>query len=496
MLKKMLKKEEHLLEAGRSQKTIDFVKRCKVGSENLVWFVTRIDKDKFDIEDEDAQNKIKKILKLFKRNKESRNMNNINDAYALADSYFEDEDDIKSRILHKFKDKHYIINLSPKELSCEGTDMHNCVDGYVGNISNKKTAILALRDSKDKTIVHIEVKKTGSLGQHYEKANYTVKSKNWKYISEFFKIHEDKNITKKLKEKGFEGRFRVGKDYNGIPVVEYFMPTVKQTNILNDNDDIVSIRRIKDFISPNKKVKFTRSESYNKEEIKDKLKEYSKFVQDSVEEMCNNLEESSDNYYILNDDITKKIYGEILSESVKMKTLIESGDERPMAFEYNGEEGIGMMVDEARIEDDRPVVVENDRPMVVGGNVHFEIEEIDGEDEAFLGDEPNREYYEPRGETTRGETMLEDNTEEEMEVRPMEMEAMPMEMEDTLAPEPEQPGIRLGAVFEIARDMAILNEREVPGREMVEEELGFEIENEYVELAQNDAIRDVERVND
>ena len=45
----MLKKEEHLLEAGRSQKTIDFVKRCKVGSENLVWFVTRIDKDKFDI---------------------------------------------------------------------------------------------------------------------------------------------------------------------------------------------------------------------------------------------------------------------------------------------------------------------------------------------------------------------------------------------------------------------------------------------------------------
>ena len=91
--------------------------------------------------------------------------------------------------------------------------------------------------------------------------------------------------------------------------------------------------------------------------------------------------------------------------------------------------------------------------------------------------------------------MLEDNTEEEMEVRPMEME----DIQAPPAPERRNlihPGIRLGAVVEAARGMINLNEEEMVEEEMVEEEFGFEIENEYVELAQNDATRDVERVND
>ena len=61
------KKEQFLLKNGRKQETIDFCKKCGITQEHIVWFVDRVEKDKFDINQVDSTKLIKKVFKSILR---------------------------------------------------------------------------------------------------------------------------------------------------------------------------------------------------------------------------------------------------------------------------------------------------------------------------------------------------------------------------------------------------------------------------------------------
>jgi hypothetical protein len=329
-------KEAYLISQGRSEKTINFVKSCNVSKDDLVWFVTRLEKDQINIEEKDLKSKISKISRLIKASPDTRNMNNFKKVFDVANRYFEDESDIESRKLYKFKDGTYILNLSEKELDFEGNEMSNCVGDYKERLKRKDLAILAVKDKKDKTLAHFEVNNLGLLRQHYGKANSSVKYQTWKYINDFFQNNKDEKIFTLLKEKGFSAEYNLRNFHKNLPIVEYYIPISRVKSVLSKKENVGSMIRIKDFINTDKNYKNSQS-SCTAEEAVLKLKEYAKNMTEMIESMSQAIIDSSNNLFILNDNIIQKIFNKkINSSEEKLAQIISiySGNQNPMHLEY------------------------------------------------------------------------------------------------------------------------------------------------------------------
>lgn len=304
---KTTKKEQFLLNQGRKQETIDFCKDLKVPNNRFVWFCERIEKEGFDIKSSNFKEQIKKTLKLLNRTNIFNDSDSLKELIYAADKFVETDENESSRILHKFKNGHYIINLSKKELFLEGEEMSNCVGGMT---INKKISILALKDKKNKTLVHFQVNNLGFLEQHYSKANSTVNLERWRYINEFFEIYKDKNFYEKISSIDLDINYRVkNESYNSLPVIEYFIPTMVTNSIFNSEEVKVNkVHYIKDFVNTNK-INNNKKEQYlNKDGVVSFLNDFKKYINQSIEEVLEFINISDKNYYNLNDFMIQKIF--------------------------------------------------------------------------------------------------------------------------------------------------------------------------------------------
>jgi len=343
-----IKKEEFLLKQGRKQETIDFCKYLKVPSQKFVWFCERIEKENFNIKDESFKEYIKKCLKLLSRTNIYNHVSSLGGLIRSAEKNIETDEHEKNRILHKFKNGNYIISLSPKELFLEGKEMSNCVGDMTYGLMDNNIAILALKDKKNKTLVHLQVNKFGFLEQHYSKANAAVNLEKWKYINEFFDLYKDEQFFEKINATKIDVNYSVSERvYNHIPVVEYFIPT-KTTNSIFSPEllNIIDSYHIKDFVNTTNFNKNIKKHHLNKEELFNYLNEFKSFINKSIDDIFDLINVSHKNYYNLNNNIIQKIFN---SKPPKMDEKIAniSSDYKPkMVIDYTQLEAMAMIAHE------------------------------------------------------------------------------------------------------------------------------------------------------
>jgi hypothetical protein len=227
-----------------------------------------------------------------------------------AEKYIETDEHENNRILHKFKNGNYIINLSPKELYLEGKEMANCIGDMTYGIIDKTISILALKDKKNKTLVHLQVNKLGFLEQHYSKANTAVSSERWKYINEFFDIYKDEQFSEKINSTNIDINYNISNQtHNFVPVVEYFIPT-KVTNSIYAPEalKINETYHIKDFINTTQFDRFNKGKHLSKDELFDYLNDFKGYINKSIDNILDFVNISHKNYYNLNNTMSQKIF--------------------------------------------------------------------------------------------------------------------------------------------------------------------------------------------
>ncbi len=345
------KKEEFLLKQGRKQETIDFCKELKVPSQKFVWFCERIEKEKFNIKEEKFKEYIKKALKLLNRTNMYNQINSLEKLIRVADLNIETDEHENSRILHKFKNGNYIINLSAKELFLEGKEMSNCVADMSYDIINKKVAILALKDKKNKTLVHLQVNKFGFLEQHYSKANSAVNLEKWKYINDFFSTHKDEQFFEKVNSTKVDINYNVShRSFNHIPIIEYFIPTKITNSILRPETlSVDEFYHIKDFVNTTTFDKKNKQKHLNKEELFDYLINFKNYINESIDKIFELIDVSHKNYFVLNDDIVYKIFNSKPLKVDEKISNIYNDYKQKMVIDYSTEAG-DQIIDEREYE--------------------------------------------------------------------------------------------------------------------------------------------------
>lgn len=386
------KKEEFLLKQGRKQETIDFCKELKISTQKFVWFCERIEKENFNIKDENFKEYIKKTLKLLERTNLYNNVSSLEKLIRIADRNIETDERETKRIVHKFKNGYYIINLSPKELFLEGKDMSNCIGDMTYGIVDKTISILALKDKKNKTLVHLQVNKLGFLEQHYSKANTAVSSERWKYINEFFDIYKDEQFYEKINSTNIDVNYNVSNQiHNFVPIVEYFIPT-KVTNsiFIPESFKINETYHIKDFVNTTHFDKLNKGNHLSKEELFDYLSDFKSYINKSIDNILDFVNISHKNYYNLNNFMIHKIFE---SKPTKIDDKISniSSDYKPkMVIDYTHGQEIGYDL-EAPVEM-REV---NEMPLFAGAlqeyrprqEVHEEFMDNETQDEELMCEE-------------------------------------------------------------------------------------------------------------
>lgn len=395
------KKEEFLLKQGRKQETIDFCKELKISPQKFVWFCERIEKENFNIKDENFKEYIKKTLKLLERTNLYNNVSSLEKLIRIADRNIETDEHETKRIVHKFKNGYYIINLSPKELFLEGKDMSNCIGDMNYGIIDKAISILALKDKKNKTLVHLQVNKLGFLEQHYSKANTAVSSERWKYINEFFDIYKDEQFSEKINSTNIDINYNISNQtHNFVPVVEYFIPTkVTKSIFAPEALRINETYHIKDFINTTQFDRLNKGKHLSKDELFDYLNDFKGYINKSIDNILDFVNISHKNYYNLNNTMIQKIF-ESKTPKIDEKISNISNEYKPrMVIDYTHAE-VGYDLEEAA-----PMHENGDAPLFRGaiGMMQQEI--------PFIGNDIQEEF--------EGEMMCEEEIADE---RPMNFE--------------------------------------------------------------------------
>ena len=331
---KLSKKEQFLINSGRSIETLMFCKKFNINQKDIVWFVNRIEKE-FDeklFNSKNFENNIKNVVRYFELNSHAHKINtkkrSLKNVMKDASQNLENESSINSRILHKFNDGCFMINLTHKELGFEGIKMNNCLSDYRKAVENKEICILALKDKDSKTICHLEIDNNGCISQAFEKSNTELNYETFGYIQEFFKIYEDKNIYKRIKKLGIGTLYDINLSHlvNGVPIVESFFPTKLSKSLLNEDKmaiDLNSCKKIRRYTNSSIKNSSKELEKAGLKDTIKKIKEYKDYINKSIDNMILGIEQSYDNYFILSDEIIKKIYGKKTKPlQIKIKEII------------------------------------------------------------------------------------------------------------------------------------------------------------------------------
>ena len=343
---KLTNKEKHLIKSGKKIETINFCREIKVPSEHIFWFVDKLEKENFSLKSDSTRIGASLVLKMFqKSSKFKSNTNSLKKAIFKASQFVETDESEKLRILETFDKGYYIQVLTHKELYFESRIMSNCVFEMSNEIKSKKIAILALKNSKSKTICHIQVGIDGNLEQHYQFANSEVEIDSWTYINNFFEKYKSIEIDEIMLQKNISKLYSLNND-SYIFNVKSFLPTEKRISLLdNDIEDNYSIGKIclKEYRISSESTSKLRSGLMSYDSIKleiDSLK--NKFLK-NINDLEKSLEISEKNFFILNDDMYFKIFGKKtkyktrlinLTSNSQLKSDAELDDTQPERRHY------------------------------------------------------------------------------------------------------------------------------------------------------------------
>jgi hypothetical protein len=325
-MSKLTNKEEFLVKSGKSLDTINFCKKLKVPKEHLVWFVDRIEKESFPIHSNKAKEHVSIVLKMFSKNKKIKTrLKTLSQAIFKASQTVETDESESKRILHKFPDGHYIINLTHKEAYFEGKSMRNCMASMSRQIQKKEVAILALKNKSSKTLSHIQIGICGNLEQHYNFANSPVNFSSWHYINEFFEKNKSLDFENKLKEKGLNKVYDISSSEMGATVVNSRLPYEQRVSFFEDEN-----KESKNFNSIHLKkhsyfyTKILENQSQlNIDETISYLEKIKKSMLKSFQQLEDALKSSKSNLYILNEETHYIIFGKKINTIERFKSLID-----------------------------------------------------------------------------------------------------------------------------------------------------------------------------
>lgn len=401
-----------------SKEIVELVEECTDDPEYLEWLSVKINKenliDKYDREK--LKNIINTIIDYCNKSYVTSSFRNKT-IYEMFIYAKEQENLLKNkelRVLHKFDDGHYIINLMSEELIEEGEYMSNCVGDYRNKVKSKRLAILALKNKKHKTIAHIEVLKNGAIYQNYEKANMPIRYKNWKYVTTFFKKNKKEPINLSNKELGFNFMWNLKMERQALKVFcnipEQIRFRLTSEGELEKEYDPIDIKGfgVTPFLNEKREAFFE-----NKKELIDYLNKYKENITNRITDMIKSIKITNGEMLFLSDEIKEKIFG----ESYLMKGCDYKHEEI-----YEGLGNSFRYVNEM-VEDNgaRPTLEEEEltRTEIVQGEIEDEeVEEIEDETER-IGDEYikdcEEEVYDFQNRTninTIQDVMLENTSEE------------------------------------------------------------------------------------
>jgi hypothetical protein len=327
-MSKLTKKEDFLIKGGKSLDTINFCKNLKIPKEHLVWFVDRIEKESFSISSEKSKEYVKLVLKMFSKDKKTKlKSKTLSQAIFRACQMVETDESENERILYKFPDGHYIIQISHKEAHFEGQSMRNCMSNKATEIRNKDIAVLALKNKSSKTLSHIQIGKFGNMEDHFNFANSPVNFNSWKYINKFFEENKSLSFDRKLKDNGLNKIYSIDQQYEGLTVSSQ-LPYEKRVSFFDESIEGDSLEKFNS-VFLKKHQYFNKKNTKNKtqlniEETISYLENAKQMMLNSFQELENALNLSKNNFFILNEKMYYTIFGKKIDTIERFKGLVES----------------------------------------------------------------------------------------------------------------------------------------------------------------------------
>jgi hypothetical protein len=223
-----------------------------------------------------------------------------------AISYSKNEIRKANNIIYKLQNNYYISIIEPQDCYEEGTSMSNCIVDYDYKISPKgNIGILALKKPNGKTVVHIEIKRNGVIGQNFCKSNKQITIEYWNMIIEFF---ENNCKELDLDKKAFGEYYRFYCGGNSLGEVSVGIPTGITQIMTNGKTEI----QLHDFISIKNIIPCEILKNIitkDKIEIVTALKKHKEEINQKVDDMIERLLITSASKLYLSDNIKEKIFG-------------------------------------------------------------------------------------------------------------------------------------------------------------------------------------------
>lgn len=345
-------KEKHLIKNGKKKETIDFCREIKVPAAHLFWFVDKLEKENFSLKSESTRVGASLVLKMFKKSSKFKsNEGSLKRAIFKASQFVETDESEKSRILETFDKGYYVQLLTYKELYFESRAMRNCVFDMSGEVKSKKIAILALKNSKSKTICHIQVGINGNLEQHYQFANSQVEIDAWIYINKFFEKYKSIEIDEIMLQKNITKLYSLNNFYPFN--IRSYLPTEKRVSLLDDDvNGVYNIGKIclKDYrLQPERASRQNDLMSY--ENIMSEIDMLKNNFLKQINDLEKSLEVSEKNFFILNDDMHFKIFGKKIKYKKRLTNLMSSMIEKSQPNENLAEPEVMRPVREEAFDD-------------------------------------------------------------------------------------------------------------------------------------------------
>lgn len=296
------KKIDFLLSQGYSKEIIALVKKAGV-KKHMSWFCQQIKKNEIVI-NEELYNEIK-IANNYLEKLNKNPFYDLKECIVVAKNYYDNYESSKERILHKFNDGNYIILLKEDELFLEGELMANCVNKYYNHVKEKETALLALRDKKDKTLAHFQILKNGMLSQHFEKANSMIRVEYWNQIFDFFKKNKKEELNDEMFG-DFKIRWNGHLNSGGVFSLNCIIPNSINISLVKDGvqKKVYDGRSLKNY-----NFRLINNFDLNQHLEKNEILIHINSMQEEVNKIKNILENINGYEFFISDSLKRKIFG-------------------------------------------------------------------------------------------------------------------------------------------------------------------------------------------
>jgi len=296
------KKINFFITQGFDKNVIDLFINCGI-YKHLLWFLGAHKKGGIEYMNTEE---IKIVNHFLERSKNVSMDLSYPEMLQQAYLFKKDEERKQKNILYTFKNGYYISLLNSNDLIEEGVLMSNCVGGYQKRVLHKAVGILALKQPSGKTVVHIEIKKNGMIGQNYAKANTKMNHSSWMMILEFFNQH-----SKTVDFSKFFGESYVATNMDGyISEISLSVPTSINISLSNKGKKTEQIQgfEMKRFILL-ERHKEASVRINSKAEMLDWITQRKQQAIQMYDELYSEITNTSASNLYLSDNIKERIFG-------------------------------------------------------------------------------------------------------------------------------------------------------------------------------------------